>query len=475
MKRHLLIILRTCSTVNMVNDTGNGRYIKVPKSQLVNRCVISLINSINQVQGHDVELVVLDDHSDATCVADIKTILAHCKFPATFIPVDGGTGNAYTMQKVFEQVEAKATDLWYHIEDDYLHYPEAIHDMIDTVNDFEGRTGKYVAINPHDDVWRYKYEIYPSFILHGPYRHYRTVKHTTYTCLASRAVYDKYKNHFQDIVTLTDQRADYVENKSINLVWNKEDVALFSPIPGLAFHIMDPSGKDPYIDIDHLWDSVPKLWQTQDSTQFAIVSMYNDSHAELGAVTWPNKEAYAEKHGYGSYCKTEDFVSEPIHFEKLIIMLDIMKANTDLDWVWWLDNDAIITNDNIRLEDIADPDYHVIITSDIASLNAGSFMVRNTTQGRGWLEFILSKGIEHYKDNRWPEQQPMTDFYVKFKDIVKVVPQRTMNSYNYDIYRVDGTDLLDTNGQWENGDFVLHMPAIPNKTRLEIIKQIFGK
>jgi len=475
MKRHLLIILRTCSTVNMVNDTGNGRYIKVPKSQLVNRCVSSLINSINQVQGHDVELIILDDHSDATCVADIKTILAHCKFPATFIPVDGGTGNAYTMQKVFEQVEAKATDLWYHIEDDYLHYPEAIHDMIDTVNDFEGRTGKYVAINPHDDVWRYKYEIYPSFILHGPYRHYRTVKHTTYTCLASRAVYDKYKNHFQDIVTLTNQKVDYVENKSINLVWNKEDVALFSPIPGLAFHIMDPSGKDPYIDIDHLWDSVPKLWQTQDSTQFAIVSMYNDSHAELGAVTWPNKEAYAEKHGYGSYCKTEDFVSEPIHFEKLIIMLDIMKANTDLDWVWWLDNDAIITNDNIRLEDIADPDYHVIITSDIASLNAGSFMVRNTTQGRGWLEFILSKGIEHYKDNRWPEQQPMTDFYVKFKDIVKVVPQRTMNSYNYDIYRVDGTDLLDTNGQWENGDFVLHMPAIPNKTRLEIIKQIFGK
>ena len=475
MKRHLLIILRTCSTVNMVNDTGNGRYIKVPKSQLVNRCVSSLINSINQVQGHDVELVVLDDHSDATCVADIKTILAHCKFPATFIPVDGGTGNAYTMQKVFEQVEAKATDLWYHIEDDYLHYPEAIHDMIDTVDDFEGRTGKYVAINPHDDVWRYKYEIYPSFILHGPYRHYRTVKHTTYTCLASRAVYDKYKNHFQDIVTLTNQKADYVENKSINLVWNKEDVALFSPIPGLAFHIMDDSGKDPYIDINHLWDSVPKLWQTQDSTQFAIVSMYNDSHAELGAVTWPNKEAYAEKHGYGSYCKTEDFVSEPIHFEKLIIMLDIMKANTDLDWVWWLDNDAIITNDNIRLEDIADPDYHVIITSDIASLNAGSFMVRNTTQGRDWLEFILSKGIEHYKDNRWPEQQPMTDFYVKFKDIVKVVPQRTMNSYNYDIYRVDGTDLLDTNGQWENGDFVLHMPAIPNKTRLEIIKQIFGK
>jgi hypothetical protein len=99
-------------------------------------------------------------------------------------------------------------------------------------------------------------------------------------------------------------------------------------------------------------------------------------------------------------------------------------------------------------------------------------MVRNSMQGRGWLEFILAKGLEHYKDNRWPEQQPMTDFYVKFQDIVKIVPQRTMNSYNYKIYGVDPTDLLDTSGQWESGDFVLHMPAIPNATRLDIIKQI---
>lgn len=473
MKRNLLIILRSCTTVNSASNSA--RYINCSKHELVKHCVSSLVDSINQVSGHDIRLVVLDDHSTDEAVSDIEKIISHCKFPYEFIPVLDGTGNGHTMKRVYEQVEQQCTDLWYHVEDDYLHYPEAIQDMIETVDEFESRTGKFVAVNPHDDVWRYKYEIYPSFLLHGPYRHYRTVKHTTYTCLASRALYNKYRNHFQDVVTLTEQREDYVENKSINLVWQKEDVALFSPIPGVAFHIMDPSGKDPYINIDSLWDSIPKLWQTDNSTQFAIVSMYNESHSELGAVTWPNKEAYADKHGYGSYCKTEDFVSNPIHFEKLIIMLDIMNANSDLEWVWWLDNDAIITNDQIRLEDIVDPNYHVIITSDIASLNAGSFMVRNTTQGRSWLEFILSKGMEHYKDNRWPEQQPMTDFYVKFKEIIKVVPQRTMNSYNYNIYRVDGTDLLDTNGQWENGDFVLHMPAIPNNTRLDIIKQIFGK
>jgi hypothetical protein len=50
MLRHLQIILRTCSTVNMVNDTGGGRYIKAPKQQLLNRCVSSLVDSINHVQ-----------------------------------------------------------------------------------------------------------------------------------------------------------------------------------------------------------------------------------------------------------------------------------------------------------------------------------------------------------------------------------------------------------------------------------------
>jgi hypothetical protein len=133
--------------------------------------------------------------------------------------------------------------------------------MIDSVDQFEENTGRMVAVNPHDDIWRYIHQIYESVILLGPYRHYRTVKHTTYTCLASKQIFNKYKQHFLDIVRLTAQRADWVEDKSINLVWNKPDVMLFSPIPGLAFHIMDESGKDPYLDFDALWNSVPQLWK----------------------------------------------------------------------------------------------------------------------------------------------------------------------------------------------------------------------
>lgn len=471
MKRNLFIVLRTCTSVDMLNNMGAGRYINVPKHQLVNTCVSSLINSINQVKGHDIQLAVLDDHSAPEAVADIESIISQCKFPAQLIPVEDGTGNAYTMGRVYELIEEYSTDLWYHVEDDYLHRPEAIQDMIDSVTTFEQNTGKMVAINPHDDVWRYVQEVYPSTLLHGPKRHYRTVRHTTYTCLASRDIYEKYRSHFQDVVSMTKAKAPYVENKSINLVWNKSDVALFSPIPGLAFHIMDPSGMDPYVDINALWDSIPKLWKEEERSKVAIVSMANDSHKELADETWPNKAAYAEEHGYEAYLKTSGWTKTPIHFEKLVFMLETMDKHPHLDWVWWLDNDAIITNFNIELDDIIDNDYHVIITVDVASLNAGSFMVRNSLQGRNWLKHILSLE-SHYKDNRWPEQQPMTDTYVSFKDIIKVVPQRTMNSYDYRIYGVPGIDLLGELGQYQDGDFVFHWPAIPNATRIQLSKQL---
>jgi hypothetical protein len=146
------------------------------------------------------------------------------------------------------------------VEDDYLHFPEAINDMIESVSLFESMTGKMVAINPHDDIWRYRHQIYQSFLLLGPYRHYRSVRHTTATCLGSKVLFDKYKQHFNDLVTFLIRKEDWVEDKTINLVWNKDDVVLFSPIPGLALHIMDESGRDPYIDIAKLWDSIPELW-----------------------------------------------------------------------------------------------------------------------------------------------------------------------------------------------------------------------
>lgn len=259
MKRHLLIVLRTCTRVNMLHGEENGgRYHKASKHQLVNTCLSSLVDSINHCSGHAVKLIVLDDHSSESAIVDFKTILSKCKSPTEFISIDGGTGASYTCKKVYELVDKHCTDLWYHAEDDYPHFQTAIQDMIDTVSSFETATGKMIAINPHDDVNRYAGQIYPSYILFGPYRHYRTVHETTYTCLASRSIFDKYKVHF-------DEAAEWIlrkgEHETINKVWNKPDVMLFSPIPSLSLHITTANLKDPYIDFEKFWNGIPELWK----------------------------------------------------------------------------------------------------------------------------------------------------------------------------------------------------------------------
>lgn len=423
MKRNLLIVLRTCTRVNMLNgENMGGRYHKVPKHEMVNVCLSSLVDSINHCQGHDIKLVVLDDHSSAEAVKDIKIILTKCAMPTEFISVEGGSGASYTCKKVYEIVDQQCTDLWYHAEDDYPHFQTAIQDMLDTVTQFERMTGKMIAVNPHDDVYRYTAQVYPSILLFGPYRHYRTVKHSTYTCLASRAVFDKYRSHFDDAAEWI-LRKD--ENETINQVWNKDDVMMFSPIPSLSLHITLESLKDPYIDFEELWYSIPQLWKDDTKIKMAIVSIFNDNHKDLAEFTWNNNKAkYAEKHGYLAVAKTDNFSPEQVHFDKFIHLLDVMEKNPEVDWVWWLDNDAMITNFNIKLENLIDADYHIIMATDIAALNTGSFIVRNSSQAKEWLNFLLSKKKEYKNDKKWFEQQAVIDFYPRFQNLFKIVPQQ---------------------------------------------------
>ena len=50
----------------------------------------------------------------------------------------------------------------------------------------------------------------------------------------------------------------------------------------------------------------------------------------------------------------------------------------------------------------------------------------------------------------------------QFKNIIKILPQKSMNSYDYDLYgynRLISIDKLGTQGHWEKGDFIIHIPG----------------
>jgi hypothetical protein len=69
------------------------------------------------------------------------------------------------------------------------------------------------------------------------------------------------------------------------------------------------------------------------------------------------------------------------------------------------------------------------------------------------------------------EQGIMKDTYEQYKNtVVKLVPQKLMNSYNYAVYRgrypEPLIDKLGTVGDWSIGDFVIQWPATDLNFRL---------
>jgi hypothetical protein len=210
-----------------------------------------------------------------------------------------------------------------------------------------------------------------------------------------------------------------------------------------------------------------------------IATLHNLYYKDLAYYTYDNNLVeYAKRHSYNIACKQDNFSTDYlIYFEKIKFILDTFKDNPDLDWIWWLDCDAMVTNYTIKLENIIDNDYDVIMSTDFNGLNCGSFLVKNSNKGKAWLEMIFSQRyVYKFYSHSWPEQLIIMETARNYTEILKVVPQKTFNSYYYSLYGSNyghdgsGLDRLGISGNWQPGDFVIHFPGYPNDQRIEWIK-----
>jgi hypothetical protein len=215
----------------------------------------------------------------------------------------------------------------------------------------------------------------------------------------------------------------------------------------------------------------------------AITSMFNDGYLPLANIThFQSKVPYAELHGYPVYAKTDDFgEGYDINFNKMRFTLDLFDEHPEIEWAFWLDADAMITNWTIPLEHFIDNDYHFIATVDRYNINAGSYFIRNSKEGREFFEEVWSHRFdEKYQKHHWHEQQCIIDLVDKYKSIMKFVSQREFNSYDYDFYNRDhgnthDWDLFGKNGNWQPGDFVIHYPGVKQDARIELATAMLGK
>ena len=209
---------------------------------------------------------------------------------------------------------------------------------------------------------------------------------------------------------------------------------------------------------------------------FALVSLNDQNYQPLAALTWEqNKVKYADRNEYAYACKTDGFYNVGIGFEKIWFINDMLEAYPDIDWLWWSGCDSLITNFTIRLEDRVDNNYHFIIATDCNGVNADSFFVRNSPDGRDFIKMIMSKHAE-YKDHVWAEQQVIIDSLETHKDIIKLVPQRDINAYDYGLYPdCIPKDKFGNDGQWQKGDLLIHWPGRSLWDRLQHAKHYMGQ
>ncbi len=264
------IVLRTCD--NSAVHKGGDRFIKSDKITLIKKCFVSLINSIKQVEDADIRLWILDDNSSAELLDFM--LRASKEINCKIISLEE-RGFNYSALKQFEYCRDKGREWVYSVEDDYLHYPQAIKMFLADGKHFRTKLGQYIAIRPEDDPFSYaentKFFNLPSRIMLGLDRHWRTTQHTTNTFFTDVSVF---KTFWEPLAYLAKFYSilDIQENETVNKLWGdgvktNGPVPLFSPIPSLAFHV-SYNNRPMYQDYMALWNSINISEVTNDTAHF---------------------------------------------------------------------------------------------------------------------------------------------------------------------------------------------------------------
>lgn len=251
------IHLQTHSDVSV---HGAHRYVGAPKSEIMLRCTQSLVRSINQADG-DIILRVFDDHSSSEIITTLLRILANCKYPVEFVALEESGYNASCLAS-FSRARDDVRELIYFVEDDYLHAPSAIQEMLEAHALFKEKLGGCeVALHPYDDPKNYWSAIFSREscrVLYGTKRHWRTNTHTTNTCWTEAETLRRNWELFELLgrysSTPYGQAHHIFEASTINRIW-REQVSLFTPLPSLALHLQYEEHKDPYLDWRQWWSA----------------------------------------------------------------------------------------------------------------------------------------------------------------------------------------------------------------------------
>ena len=265
--KSLKVIVRTC-TSELIMDQNKRRILDCEKNEYTFRTLRSLIKSMNMAKKNfdniKFEIIVTDTNSPSKDLEEIEKILSNSNFKNKLVSVnlneykdkikDGyskakfsNMANFYNSLLIAKNEEA---DIIYFVEDDYLHSPKAIKEMILSYEKFYSIFSQEIVLLPADYPYLYTKDDNTKIYLGEKY-HWRLVSESLVTFMTSKVLVDKY---FKELEKMGIQWEDPWEKPLHNIY---KSHPCLSPIPSLAVHCANINsifGISPMVNLKKLWE-----------------------------------------------------------------------------------------------------------------------------------------------------------------------------------------------------------------------------
>lgn len=277
--KSLTIIIRSYTSGNtedakVMLDQSKQRIYELPKIEYTLRTIKSIIRSCEYskkfFQDLNIKLIITDDKSSQENLDRINKILDAANISSKIIHLnesefeneiqkkdvngkDISNNMISNMRNILKSIkisEEENSDIFYFLEDDYIHSEHAITEMLFTYEKLSSQLDRELFLCPADYPYLYS-NIDDTKILFGNKSHWRIVKESLITFMTSKKMIIKY---LSDLKAMGQLRHHPMEQK-LHQIYEKE--YCLSPIPSLAMHatnINSVYGLPPNFDWEKVWN-----------------------------------------------------------------------------------------------------------------------------------------------------------------------------------------------------------------------------
>jgi hypothetical protein len=270
--RALDIIIRTCSSVNMLTQ-NKKRIFEKEKIDYTLRSINSILKSINYAKNYhpkiNIKITIVDHNSSDENLKKITDLLKNSSLDFKLINLDLNefekqiktineknekviSNQISNMSNIYKSLllSKMAEDLIYFVEDDYIHEIDSITEMLFTYERIASLTNKELVICPTDYPYLYVQAENTKVYLGEKY-HWRKIDETLCTFLTSKKIIEKYWDKFLSMCTFE----HYPFETPLHEIY--KDELCISPIPSIAIHCTNMNsiyGLSPNKDWKRIWD-----------------------------------------------------------------------------------------------------------------------------------------------------------------------------------------------------------------------------